>query len=191
VDEDDNVITTLEKGEVFGEMSMISGKPAGATVRAVSPTTVMRLPGKELNALLPQYPSLQSYFTRLLTRRLADSNVERSQDLSSGMTGKLSDMPPEELLQTLKFNAKTGALTLKLKSGPAEVYFREGEIIHAEYDALEGVPAIAAIVKNRTGKFQFNPVLPSKAEGMKILGNFMGILMDALKDMDEFGEPDT
>lgn len=87
----------------------------------------------------------------------------------------------------MKFNAKTGVLTLKLQSGPAEVYFREGEIIHAAYDALEGVPAIAAIVKNRTGKFQFNPALPSTAAGMKVLGNFMAILMDALKDMDEFG----
>lgn len=185
VDEAENYITTLGRGDVFGEMSMISGKPVGATVRASSSTTVLRLPGKELNDVLPYYPTLQSYFTRLLAQRLTNTNVDRTMDLSSGMTGKLSEIPPEELLQTLNFNRKTGVLDLQLPGGAGEIRFMAGEILYAEYGSLRGQSAITAIVKNRGGKFRFNPGLSADTEGMPEIGNFMGMLMDALKEMDE------
>lgn len=185
VDDDGNIITTLERGDVFGEMSLISGNPVGATVKAGMPTTVLRLPGKDLNTLLPRYPDLQSYFNRLLTQRLTRTNIDRSQDLSSGMSGRLSEMPAEEVLQALNMNRKTGVLSLHLKSGPAEIHFRDGSIIHAAYSGLAGEPAVIAIVKNRTGKFKFNPGLPEESGDLKAIGNFMAILMNALKEMDE------
>jgi len=185
IDEDDNIITTLERGDVFGEMSLISGNPVGATIRAGMPTTVLRLPGKDLNTLLPRYPGLQSFFTQLLAQRLTRTNTDRSQDLSSGMAGRLAEMPPEELLQALNLNRKTGVLSLQLESGPAEIQFKNGDIIHSFYEKLTGPRAVIAIVKNRTGKFKFNPGLPPESENTKAIGNFMGILMNALKEMDE------
>ncbi len=185
VDEEDNMITTLSRGEVFGEMSLISGNPVGATVRVIAPTTVFRLDSKDFNRILPKFPVLQSYFTKLLTQRLAKSNVERSQDLSSGMSGKLSEMPPEEVLQTLNMNCKTGVLALQLSDGQATVFFRDGDILHADYAGKKGTDAVGKIVLNRTGKFNFTPKLPPEAEKMRPLGNFMGILMNSLKDMDE------
>ncbi len=185
IDEDGNAITSLERGDVFGEMSLISGNPVGATIRAGTPTTVLRLPGKDLNKLLPRYPSLQQYFTRLLTQRLTRTNTERSQDLSSGMTGRLSEVPPEELLQTMNLNRKTGVLNFQLPPGPGAVFFKNGDIIHAEFADLNGQKAVIAIVKNRTGKFAFNPGLPAEAADMRAIGNFMGMLMNALKEMDE------
>jgi CRP-like cAMP-binding protein len=185
VDDNHNVIAILGKGEVFGEMSLISGKPVGATIRAIAPTTVFRLDSKDFNRILPKFPMLQFYFTCLLTNRLTKSNVERSQDLSAGMSGKLSDLPPEEVLQTLHFNVKTGTLNFQLSKGHAVVYFRSGEIIHAEYAETGGMDALEKIVQNRVGKFNFSPKLPDDAAKMKPLGNFMGILMNCLKDMDE------
>jgi len=185
VDEDDNTITYLSSGEVFGEMSLISGNPVSATIKVDIPTTVFRLDSKDFNRVLPKFPELHTYFARLLTQRLARSNRERAQDMSSGMSGKLSEMPPDELLQTLNITQKSGVLEFALADGPARIFFKNGEMIYSEYGKLSGVQAVAKIVQNQTGKFNFTPKLPPEAENMEPLGNFMGLLMNALKDMDE------
>jgi len=185
VDEDDNTITYLSSGEVFGEMSLISGNPVSATIKVDIPTTVFRLDSKDFNRVLPKFPELHTYFARLLTQRLARSNRERAQDMSSGMSGKLSEMPPDELLQTLNITQKSGVLEFSLAEGPAQIFFKNGEMIHSEYGKLKGAEAVAKIIQNQTGKFNFTPKLPPEAENMEPLGNFMGMLMNALKDMDE------
>lgn len=188
VDEVGNVISHLSNGEVFGEMSLISGNPVGATVRAVAPTTVFRLDSQDFKRILSKFPELQSYFTKLLTQRLAQSNVERSLDLSAGMTGKFFDIPPEEVLQTLNINQKNGVLSMRLEQGEAVIYFKNGELVHSTYAGKTGIEAVAKIIECRTGKFNFIPKLPPEADAMPSLGNFMAILMDSLKDMDEKNE---
>ena len=187
VDEDGNTITYLSSGEVFGEMGLISGNPVSATIKVDIPTTVFRLDSKDFNRVLPKFPELHTYFARLLTQRLARSNRERSQDLSSGMSGKLSEMPPDELLQTLNITQKSGVVTFSLADGPARIFFNDGEMVHAECGSLASTEAVAKIVGNQTGKFNFVPKLPPEAAGMSPLGNFMGILMNALREMDEAG----
>jgi len=47
VDEDGVSITKLQNGEVFGEMSLISGDPVGATIRVIEPTTVLFIRGQD------------------------------------------------------------------------------------------------------------------------------------------------
>lgn len=185
LDEEGNTIAFLSNGEVFGEMSLISGNPVGATVRAEAPTTVIRFSSKDFNRILPKFPALHTYFTRLLTQRLTRSNMARSQDLAAVMAGDLSEMPAEEVMQTMNINQKTGVLNFRMGSTEAKVYFNQGEMIHAEYGRETGKHVIAKICQNRSGKFNFSPKLPPEAEKMEVLGNFMGILMDALKDLDE------
>jgi len=185
LDEAGNIISHLSNGEVFGEMSLISGNPVGATVRAVLPTTMFRLDSKDFKRILSKFPELQLYFTQLLTQRLAKSNVERSMDLSSGMTGKFADIPPEEVLQSLNINQKTGELNMRLDHGEAVIYFKNGELIHGAYAGKTGVEAVSKVIECRAGKFNFIPKLPPEAENMAPLGNFMAILMDSLKDLDE------
>lgn len=185
LDDQENTITCLCSGEVFGEMSLISGKPVGATIQAVSPTTVFRLDSKDFKNILSKFPALQTYFTMLLTRRLAQSNAERAMDMATGMTGSLAEMPPEEVLQALHVNVKTGVLTLRLLKGEASIFFQGGEILQADYDGRKGTDAIAGIIACRTGKFHFTPKLPAEMETLPPLGHFIGLLMNALKDMDE------
>lgn len=187
VDERGNTITFLCNGEVFGEMSLISGNPVGATVKAVSPTTVFRLDSKDFARILSKFPALQFYFTNLLSQRLAQSNQERTRDLSTGMAGNLVEIPAEDVLQTLNVNMKTGALNFRLDKGDAVIYLRQGEIIHAKFNQYTDMEAIRKILATRTGKFNFIPHLPPETDHMKPLGNFMGILMNTLKELDERG----
>lgn len=185
VDDDGNSITKLRDGEVFGEMSLISGDPVGATIRVIEPTTVLYIRGQDFLKVLNRFPSLQMYFARLLSRRLAKSNVMISKEFSSGMTGTLTQMPPVELFQTLNYNQKTGLLALNCANGPASVMFRNGAIIQANYGRKSGKEAFFAVLGEKKGRFQFVPGLPENDMTLPELGMFMELLMEGLRQLDE------
>lgn len=50
----DKVVERLRPGEVFGEISMLTGEPRTATVRASDKTIVMRIPKEQVDATLRQ-----------------------------------------------------------------------------------------------------------------------------------------
>lgn len=179
----------LEKGEVFGEMSLLSGDPVGATVKVTDPSTVLYLDSRDFRRVLNKFPSLQMYFAQLLARRLARANVERSQDFSTGMVGHLSEMSPSELFQALNVNQKSGVLSIKLPAGDAEVIFREGELIGASYGDQTDKTAFFIILQEKEGRFKFSPGLTEAQEAAPALGNFMWLLMEGARRQDEEGEP--
>ncbi len=185
VGDDGLTITFLGKGEVFGEMSLLSGDPVGATIKVVAPAKVLCISGKDLRKMLLKIPSLQMYFTRLLARRLTQTNIIRSEEFASGMVGRLSEMPPTEIFQTLHQNQKSGILSLQLPKGTAEVFFREGGLIQAKYGRKEGTDAFFALLKCGEGRFKFVPGLPPEEQETPELGDFMWLLMEGLNRIDE------
>jgi hypothetical protein len=185
LDQDGIIIAKLKNGDVFGEMSLISGDCVGATIKVLEPTTVLYIRGQDFLQVLNRFPSLQMYFARLLSRRLAQSNILISKEFSSGMTGTLSQMPPVELFQTLNYNQKTGMLKLKLPEGPARLLFRDGSIIRAEYGGKIGNNAFFTILGQKEGRFHFVPGLKEKDMNLPELGMFMELLMEGLRKLDE------
>jgi CRP/FNR family transcriptional regulator, cyclic AMP receptor protein len=178
-------IASLGKGEVFGEMSLISGSVVAATIKVMEPTTVLYLDGDDFKRVLSHYPSLQMYLAILLAQRLAKTNITISEQLSSGMIGKLAEIPPMALFQTLNLNQKTGMLNFELSLGNGEVGFNNGEIIYARYAENEGKEAVFRIMQETDGRFTFNPGLPPEYLGLKAIGGFMGILMAGAQIIDE------
>lgn len=185
LDRDGNSIAKLHNGEVFGEMSLISGDRVGATIKVIEPTTVLYIRGQDFLKVLNRFPSLQMYFARLLSRRLAKSNVMISKEFSSGMTGTLEQMPPAELFQTLNYNQKTGTLKLNLPEGPAEFILRGGAILKAQYNQLDGKSAFFAVLGEPKGRFHFVPGLTGSEMALPELGMFMELLMEGLRQIDE------
>ncbi len=185
VGDDEMSLAFLGKGEVFGEMSLLSGNPVGATVKAVKPTTVLYLVAKDFKKIMSKSPSLQMYFTRLLAGRMAEINTARSEEFASGMAGKLSEMPPSELFQTFNMNQKTGVLTLKLADTTAYLSFREGALINVKYDGKEGEEAFFELLKLKRGRFKFIPGLSAEEMKAPEVGDFMHLLMEGLRRIDE------
>ena len=183
-------IAILGTGEIFGEMSLISGNPVTATVQALEPLTLLYLNGRYFSEILHKIPSIQIFLTRLLARRIAVANILRSREIASGLTGNLSQIPPAELLQTLNVNQKTGVLILKLDGGLAAVSFREGRLIRAKYGEKEDREAIFEIVKASSGRFKFNPELPAQETRTEEFENFMKLLMEAHKRLHHVPDPD-
>jgi CRP-like cAMP-binding protein len=54
---------------VFGEMSLLDGVPAVATVRALRRTSLLRLPSADLEAVLARYPAVRQHLEALRDAR--------------------------------------------------------------------------------------------------------------------------
>ncbi len=183
--DDEMSLAFMGKGDVFGEMSLLSGNPVGATIKAVKPSTVLYIVAKDFKKILGKSQSLQMYFTRLLAGRMAEINMARSEEFSSGMAGKLSEMPPSELFQTFNMNQKTGVLTLKLADTTAYLSFREGGLVSVRYDGKEGEEAFFELLKLKRGRFKFIPGLSPEEMKAEEVGDFMHLLMEGLRRIDE------
>lgn len=188
LDEEGVSLAFLGAEEVFGEMSLLSGDPVGATIKVVKSSMVLCLSGKNFRKVLGMFPSLQMYFARLLARRLTQTNLVRAQEIQSGMIGKLSDMPPSELFQTFNINQKTGLLSLSLAGGPAQIYFRDGALIKVDFQKRDDKEALYEVLKAKKGRFQFRAGLPEKLKDKPEIGNFMWLLMEGLRRADETEE---
>ena len=183
-------ISTLSRGEVFGEMSLICEENVGATIQAAEPTEVLNIDQKNFKNILDKYPTLHLYFTRLLAKRLSKSNQVRSEDYASGMIGKLEEIPPEALFQTLNVNAKTGILTItQLPKGTARFSMRQGALIKASYGGQKGESAFYEILRENDGRFKFTPGLPPEDFDVPEIGYFMKLLMEGMQRIDEQPTP--
>lgn len=69
---DDQAVAVLGPGAVFGEMSLIDGKPRVATVTATSPVSVLVLSPLELASLLEAVPAVRSRIFSTLGARKKD-----------------------------------------------------------------------------------------------------------------------
>ncbi|HLU66400.1 MAG TPA: cyclic nucleotide-binding domain-containing protein [Kofleriaceae bacterium] len=66
-------IARLGPGECVGEMAALDWEPRSATVRALEPTTVVRLERNDLMDLLTDYPELVRSLARVLVDRIRKS----------------------------------------------------------------------------------------------------------------------
>ena len=66
---DGMVAGTLGAGDVFGEMSLLDGVPAVATVRTLRRTSLLRLPTSDLSAVLERYPAVHQHLEALRDAR--------------------------------------------------------------------------------------------------------------------------
>ena len=183
------IISTLDKGEVFGEMSLICNDNVNATIQVKEPSSILYIDQPNFQKILDIYPAIQLYFSRLMAERLNRSNKIRAEDLSSGMTGNLSEIPAEALFQTLNMNNKTGILTITdLSKGTARFSFRQGALIKAIYVEFNGDLAFYQILKEKSGRFRFTPGIAPEDFSTPEIGFFMKLLMEGMRRMDE-GKP--
>lgn len=185
LNQNDLTIALLGPGEIFGEMSLFSGQPVCASIKAVEPVKILTLSGKDLSQILIRHPFLQMAFTRLLVQRLAETNASHAEKMSLAFTGQLAELPPAELFQMLNENSKTGIVGLDLSEGPASVTFSEGEVVRARYRGLDGVAAFYEMIREQKGGFKFSASISLEEMGAPPLAPFMKLLMDGLRKIDE------
>jgi predicted acylesterase/phospholipase RssA/CRP-like cAMP-binding protein len=69
-------VARLRRGEVVGEMALITGAPRSATVKANVPTDVLELTREAFEDLLAHYPVIRKNLNRILVERLVHRNEQ-------------------------------------------------------------------------------------------------------------------
>jgi CRP/FNR family transcriptional regulator, cyclic AMP receptor protein len=187
--EDDMVkITTLREGDVCGEMSYFGNKIARSSIRAVVETKVLAISGDDFGKMMREAASVQIFMARLLAERLAKANTARTREFDACMHGRIKDMAPAELFQIFHMHQKTGSLSLELSKGNAKVSFREGCIINASYADQRNQNAIFSILAEKEGVYRFTVGLSPQEMKAAEIGDFMMLLMEGVKRVDEVNE---
>jgi len=181
-------IATLAAGELFGEMSYLGIEPAVASIRALEDSNVLGIRTDEFSKLLSTITSVQTFMARLLANRLQQINMLRIRDFEYAMRGRIADVLPAELLQVFHMHQKSGRLVMDLAGGKAQVSFREGGIVHAQYGGKKNEEAIFGILSEKKGYYRFTAGLSPQETSAREIGDFMGILMEGIKRVDE-GDP--
>ena len=101
------------------------------------------------------------------------------------MSGRIDQIPPAELLQIFHMHQKTGVLALQLPEGEAKVSFREGCIINAQYGTATSEEAIFDMLAEKQGVYRFTTGLSAGEMKAAEIGDFMMLLMEGVKRVDE------
>jgi len=185
VDDDGEVLSEMQSGGVFGEMSLLTGAPVVTSVYSREVTKVATLTSKDFKHVLHRYPVLHVFFYRLLIDRAGKVGKQLTTDISSSMSGDISEVHVVELFQMINSSQKTGTVELTLPQGTARVYFVEGELVYAQYLQLTGKDAFFVLLGMTSGQFAYTPGIPQEAEEFDVIGGFMGLVMEGMQRLDE------
>ena len=104
---------------------------------------------------------------------------------SSVISGRIEAIVPAELLQVFHMHQKTGRLIMNFGDKSARVTFREGGLLAARFDDLDNQEAVYAMLSEKKGEFHVLPGLPEALMTAREIGDFMMILMEGLRRLDE------
>jgi ATP-binding cassette subfamily B protein len=76
---DGEVISTLEDGDCFGEIALMTDRPRNATVRAITSSTCLTLDREHFQELLRSSPRTQQRINELVEQRMVEDAAEASQ----------------------------------------------------------------------------------------------------------------
>lgn len=92
VERDGLPIAYLDEGGFFGEMSLLEDKPHNATVRALTPLTVLTLPAQQFKSLLERNPNLASSLKEVVEeRRTTSAAMKNDRDRTRQLTAAVQN----------------------------------------------------------------------------------------------------
>jgi CRP-like cAMP-binding protein len=83
------VLTTLQKGDIFGEMAIIERQPRSATAMAVQPVRVLALNARLYDSMLTSNPDFARKMNRVLSERIRRADAIIQSILSTNRQGQL------------------------------------------------------------------------------------------------------
>ena len=95
------LISTLESGEIIGEMSLVDPAPTVVSVEITAQTTLLRLPNSVVRQKLAADTAFAARFYRALCVFLADRMRNATQRIGHGSPGDSRDELNEELLDNV------------------------------------------------------------------------------------------
>jgi CheY-like chemotaxis protein len=130
------------------------------------------------------------FFLRDATRRIkrvidkiALEKMTKAVPSDGVLRGSLSQMNVIDLMQSLEMGRKSCQLTLNKDDEKCDVYFTEGQVVHAEYGSSKGDEAVFKVLRWTGGNFQLD--FEGKTTETSTQLNTQGLLMEGLRLLDE------
>src|SRR6201981_639734 len=130
------------------------------------------------------------FFLKEATRRIkrvidkiALEKMTKSAPSDGVLRGSLSQMNVIDLMQSLEMGRKSCLLALTRDDEKCDVYFTEGQVVHAVYGALKGDQAVFKVLRWTGGNFQLD--FEGKPTEASTQLNTQGLLMEGLRLLDE------
>ena len=164
-------------------------KPAAATVLLLASRADIT---EKLSAQEPAIDDFveKPFFLREATQRLkriidkiALEKMAKTSASDGVLRGSISQMNVIALVQSLEMGRKSCALTLTNKAETCALYFKEGQVTHAQYGALLGDQAVFQVLRWTDGSFQID--FEGKTTKQTTTLNTQGLLMEGLRLLDE------
>src|ERR1700746_4170272 len=130
------------------------------------------------------------FFLKEATRRIkrvidkiALGKMAKAAPSDGVLRGSLAQMNVIDLVQSLEMGRKSCLLTLTNEQEKCELYFTEGQVVHARYGSLVGDEAVFKVLRWTGGNFQVNFEGKTTEQTTKL--NTQGLLMEGLRLLDE------
>jgi len=91
--EEDRVLAVLEKGDFFGEMSVLEDLPRAASARALTDTRLLQINGSTFDQMLQGNPEIAVRMMRKLSRRLRETDDMLKTSFGNRMSPLAREMP--------------------------------------------------------------------------------------------------
>lgn len=126
---------------------------------------------------------------RLSTRHVRMRRLSAREQKGHQLSGQLAQVPLPDLLQLLHANRRVGTLELSRRdrSGREQrgvIHLRDGDVIQATADAVEGEKALFRLLGWKSGSFAFTPERMPVAP--KIQTPTRALLLEGLRQLDEW-----
>jgi predicted regulator of Ras-like GTPase activity (Roadblock/LC7/MglB family) len=102
---------------------------------------------------------------------------------SSGFDGEVSGMSLIDLLQIKSMGRFTGRIVVEQGNKSGHLFFRDGDLVHAQLNAFEGKDAFARILAWGGGTFRAEPKVTTTRQTLH--ESFQFLLLDVLRMQDE------
>jgi len=190
----ETVITYLSRGDVFGEMGVLTNAPRKNTIRTCEPVSLQVFKKSDFPALIEKVPSFFYYLSQQLAYRLVQvSDMAFIQSNCLELSGSLTNFDLVTIYQTILNSSQTGELSIydEGKEPVATFFFQEGNPKWGQYLDLLGEEAFWQLFLNerQPGSFTFyisEDPETVESRGPVITRNPTDMLITALQYRDEF-----
>ncbi len=173
----------VDRGGCFGERSLLSGLPTTRTYISKGISTLLILSRDNFFTLLFEQPGVLVVLYRIMADKISNRDKMMDELLKPGVQGDLNVQSFMDIAQTFLNTSKTGIVILDSQGKKAVVGFNDGQLCYAKMAGAEGIDALDQIIGWEEGKFSYENT--ETIEEINIHGDTMGILLDALRRLDE------
>jgi CRP-like cAMP-binding protein len=180
----ETILALLQRGECFGEMSLITGNPVSATARARDAVTALRVSREYFPLLMAALPALNFKLAKILAHRLAKTGAWIADELQKGILGKFEVFSPAELVQAMCVNGQTGLLAVRNGDTVGSLYFEGGQIFDFQIGGRDDLEAFYEFLRWDGGVFRLQAGKQNDTV-RRVRTDTMGLLLEGMRRLDE------